>query len=218
MPLTANDRLAAFSILFPEPQARVLAKLTWPEIEAGSAGTKGQGAFARWTLLERERLRAFCALVDDFGTPPPPPPTSAAPAAPKCTHPIALSFHPRVANLFDRSVFILCLDAKRDVDEEVLAVMGGALEAPPPLKTLLRHMLIRPHTAFTIIDFRPYTTALVDPATATAFDRLRDLASIAGVRVNDWYVLGYDNIDSARDHLAGQVTANAAVADVARAA
>lgn len=216
MSLSQPDRLAAFSILFPEPQARVLAKLTWPEIESGSAGTKGQGAFARWTLLERERLRAFCALVDDFGTPPPPPPAPpSTPAAPKCTHPIALSFHPRVAGLFDRSVFILCLDAKRDVDEEVLAVMGGALETPPPLKTLLRHMLIRPHTAFTIVDFRPYTTALVDPATVTAFDRLRDLASIAGVRLNDWFVLGYENIDSARDHL---VAPDATVADVAQAA
>ncbi len=97
MPLTANGRLAAFSILFPEPQARVLAKLSWPEVHAGSAGPKGHGPFARWTQLERERLYAFCALVVDFGTPPAP----ATPIPPRCTHPIALSFHPRVASVFD---------------------------------------------------------------------------------------------------------------------
>lgn len=209
MPLTAYDRLSAFSILFPEPLARVLVKLTWPEIRAGSEAKKGFGPFNRWSQMQRDSLEALCQLVVDFGTPPPSTPKiPAIPFASKCTHPIAQSFHPRVQGLSERAIFILCLNAEQNLDEEVLAVIGGDLDRPPALKALLRHVLIRPHLTFTIVDFRPYVAPAADPATVVAFDRIRDLANIAGVRMNDWFVLGFDTIASAKDELIAKANAD----------
>lgn len=199
MDVHSRDRVGYLSLFFPELRARELARMRHSDIRAVlDFPDMIRPELPNLTPDERMRLRAFCRLVELYA------PTASSPPAATllATADVWSHFRARAADLRESTTWVVCLDGEFRVDEEVLAVVGGTPDSPPPLKTLLRHVLIRPHARFIVVDFRPFNVPAVDEATTLAFERLRELGGMAGARITDWVVLGFHGAVSVSDQLA----------------
>lgn len=198
-----RTRETAFIALFGSSRGKPLGTIPWSILRA-AAGCAEHPLLAGWPEGERGRFRAALRLVE-LGFP------LHAEEPTELHEPgdVVRSFHPRVRDATERTIWLVAIDASGAVADEVLVQSGGSTEAPPESRTLLRHALIRGAATIWIVDYRP--VARLDALGDTA-RTLRDLTSVAntvGIKVRDWILLGTHGACSVREAIAERDLASA---------
>lgn len=183
--------------LFSQEGAQSLARHSWREVIALEQGSEGKPEGASPLGLsgeDRTRLDALVGLARSYFP-------SGPRAAERLTgvSDIAARWMPVGRKHDERIIWVVTVDKDGIIEEEVLILMGGHPTKPPPLRSVLRSVLMRGRERVYVIDFRPFLAPCVDEATLLAFERLRELAGLAGLHLLDWVLVGYEGAASAAE-------------------
>ena len=191
-----KTRLACLRIFFTDRHARAMDRASWAEIQGALQDPAKSPLLRQWKGWELRRLEALLWLLARYYPELPTRPERVTSAAD-----IVRRFLPNCRDLKTRTIWVVCVDELGQVHDDVLAVMGGHESRLPPLRTLMRHALMKGAVGVWIADFRPIELVEVDDRLTEALGHLDKLGGCAGLDVHDWIVLGRENARSAREHL-----------------
>lgn len=172
-----------FEVLFGPKVAADLARAGWAALRR-AARDPSDPLVSALPTCQRERLHALVALCERFY-----PEQDFEPSCIGESADAVRYYALRCQNLRQRVVWLLCLDELDRVEADVLVQVGGDPTAPPSVKTLLRHAIVKEAAAIYVADGRPEPLRHPDEATLAVFQALRTLGELARIQVRDYLVL-----------------------------
>lgn len=192
----STDRVACLRILFGPRDGKTLAEAAWRDLTNASRDPE-HPLVRTWPEHDRARLFALVRLCECF--------------YPYQFHEterlsdvgdVVRRFSERVRGLRMRTIWLVCLDATRCVQNEVLLQMGSAPCKVPPIRGFLRQAILNESVAVYVVDFRPVEELLPYRGTVKALQDLTTAGGTLGIGVLDWVLLGPNGACSVRERVA----------------
>lgn len=195
------DKFECLKAIFGAHYARQLSRAGYREL-LEACDQLNHALMADMAPPQRERLKAILDLCRLYY-----PEQDGSPEVIAGIGDVVRLIQPRVAHLYDRVVWLLCLDASGALTHEVLVQVGGDAQKPPVLRTILRHALFKGAVSAWIADFRPVEQLAVPPDTSEAFAALVTIGAAIGIEFCDWVIFGSFALRSVRDVAPVETTA-----------
>lgn len=174
-----QDRYECYAAIFGPYFAQQLAKASYQELLA-ACDNPHDPLMRDFAAPQIERVKAIFRLCRLYY-----PEQVQEPRMIVTTGDLVRLIGPRIANLTDRVIWLLALDASRCVTAEVLVQYGGDPLAPPVMRTVLRHALFKGAVHAFLADYRPVEDLELTQETCDAFLCLREAGALVGVEFCD---------------------------------
>lgn len=186
MTITPHSLFEPLRTLVGPAAAKRLAQMSWGSLEA-AVREPSHHLRAGLEAHHLDRLRAVVALCRAYY-----PNQDFHPRRILCSADVVRYYAQRCLELTDRVIWLLCLDAEGCVAADVLVQVGGDPLAPPSVKAILRHALIKEAVSVVVADHRRVALLRADEPTLAVWRSLAELGNLAGVTVLDYLILNRD--------------------------